>query len=331
MDAREVVHARADGSASLWRQQLRVAPNDMGLLHFSWKVPGLIANADMAVRETDDSPVRIVLAFDGDRSKLSSKSQALSDLARALTGEELPYATLMYVWSNTQPTESVILNPRTDRIRKIVVESGDGQLNQWLDYTRDVRADYERAFGEAPGALLSVALMTDADNTRSRRPPPGTARLCLSRRCRCMFHAELIGAACTAWRAATMAARNPTTCLPFHGSSPASKPWSVMVVVALVAFVLFQHVGDPVVFFAGARDRDAGSAAGACAPTSVLDRPFFIQFFHFAANAVQGEFGLSLRQGAKVSRLLAERFPATLELTLVAAALALALGMVPMA
>ncbi|MES3011595.1 MAG: DUF3047 domain-containing protein [Pseudomonadota bacterium] len=168
MDAREVVHARADGSASLWRQQLRVAPDDMGLLHFSWKVPGLIANADMAVRETDDSPVRIVLAFDGDRSKLSSKSQALSDLARALTGEELPYATLMYVWSNAQPTESLILNPRTDRIRKIVVESGDGQLNQWLDYTRDVRADYERAFGEAPGALLSVALMTDADNTQSQ-------------------------------------------------------------------------------------------------------------------------------------------------------------------
>lgn len=168
IDAREAVRAQADGSASLWRQQLRVAPDDMGLLHFSWKVPGLIANADMAVRETDDSPVRIVLAFDGDRSKLSSKSQALSDLARALTGEELPYATLMYVWSNAQPTESLILNPRTDRIRKIVVESGDGQLNQWLDYTRDVRADYERAFGEAPGALLSVALMTDADNTQSQ-------------------------------------------------------------------------------------------------------------------------------------------------------------------
>lgn len=168
LDAREAVRAQANGSASLWRQQLSVAPDELGRLHFSWKVPMLIASANLAVRETDDAPVRIVLAFDGDRSKLSNKSQALSDLALALTGEALPYATLMYVWSNDQPTESVILNPRTDRIRKIVVESGEGNLNRWLDYERDVRADYERAFGEAPGALLSVALMTDADNTQSQ-------------------------------------------------------------------------------------------------------------------------------------------------------------------
>lgn len=57
-----------------------------------------------------------------------------------------------------------------------------------------------------------------------------------------------------------------------------------------------------------------------------LDQPFWVQFWHFLANAVQGEFGISLRQGAKVSTLIAERFPATLELALVAALLALALG-----
>jgi peptide/nickel transport system permease protein len=60
-----------------------------------------------------------------------------------------------------------------------------------------------------------------------------------------------------------------------------------------------------------------------------LDQPFVVQFWHFLANAVQGEFGLSLRQGAKVSTLIAERFPATLELALVAAGLAVLVG-VPM-
>jgi peptide/nickel transport system permease protein len=54
-----------------------------------------------------------------------------------------------------------------------------------------------------------------------------------------------------------------------------------------------------------------------------------VQFWHFLVNAAQGEFGLSLRQGAKVSRLIAERFPATLELALVAAVLALFIG-IPM-
>jgi peptide/nickel transport system permease protein len=54
-----------------------------------------------------------------------------------------------------------------------------------------------------------------------------------------------------------------------------------------------------------------------------------VQFWHFLVNAAQGEFGLSLRQGAKVSRLIGERLPATLELAFVAAFLALVIG-VPM-
>ena len=72
----------------------------------------------------------------------------------------------------------VITNPRTSRIRKMVVESGTTNLGRWLDYERDVRADYIRAFGEPPGALRGVALMTDSDNTRSvTRAWYGTVRL----------------------------------------------------------------------------------------------------------------------------------------------------------
>jgi hypothetical protein len=84
-----------------------------------------------------------------------------------LTGEELPYATLMYVWCNQREPLSVVRNPRTDRIRKLVLESGPTRLGRWLDYERDVRADFERVFGEPPGALVGVAVMTDSDNTRS--------------------------------------------------------------------------------------------------------------------------------------------------------------------
>ena len=101
----------------------------------------------------------------------------------------------------------------------------------------------------------------------------------------------------------------------------------VMGVVAFIAFMLFQYVGDPVVFLLG---QDARPDQIAQLRRDLgLDQPFVVQFGHFLVNAVQGEFGLSLRQGAKVSRLIAERFPATLELALVAAVLALALG-IPM-
>ena len=100
-----------------------------------------------------------------------------------------------------------------------------------------------------------------------------------------------------------------------------------MVSVALIAFMLFQYVGDPVVFLLG-QDATAEQIRELRADLG-LDQPFVVQFWHFLVNAVQGEFGLSLRQGAKVSRLIAERFPATLELALVAAVMALVVG-IPM-
>jgi peptide/nickel transport system permease protein len=98
----------------------------------------------------------------------------------------------------------------------------------------------------------------------------------------------------------------------------------VMLSVALIAFMLFRYVGDPVVSMVG---QDATPEQRAQLRTDLgLDRPFPLQFARFVAQAAQGEFGLSLRQGRKVSALILERLPATLELALVAAVLALLVG-----
>jgi hypothetical protein len=167
MNERDAVQVQSDNSASMLRRKIRVAPQDLGNVKFSWKVPELIAKADLALRHADDSPVRIVLAFEGDRKRFSDKNAMLSELSHTITGEPLPFATLMYVWCNTRPPDTVIVNPRTDRIRKIVVESGASNLNQWLDYERNIRADFEKAFGEPPGALVGIGIMTDTDNTHS--------------------------------------------------------------------------------------------------------------------------------------------------------------------
>ncbi|HEV7268035.1 MAG TPA: ABC transporter permease [Falsiroseomonas sp.] len=101
----------------------------------------------------------------------------------------------------------------------------------------------------------------------------------------------------------------------------------VMLAVALISFAMFAYVGDPVAIMLGQdytiaqRDaliRDLG-----------LDQPFIVQFGTFVLNAVQGEFGLSYRLSRPVIELIIERAPATLELALTAAALALLVG-VPM-
>jgi hypothetical protein len=182
-DGRDALAATAVSAASYVRHKVRIEPAELDRIRFSWKVPELIAQADMAVRDSDDSPVRVILAFEGDRSRFSQRDALLSELTRSLTGEELPYATLMYVWCNKRAPGSVIRNPRTERIRKLVLESGPARLDRWLDYERDIRADFERAFGEPPGALVGVAIMTDSDNTRSTaRAWYGPLRLTSARR-----------------------------------------------------------------------------------------------------------------------------------------------------
>lgn len=166
-EGRPIVQADADNAVSLYRKAIRIEPVDLGHLSFSWMVPKLIAAADLSVQSAEDAPVRLVLAFDGDRSKLSYKNRMLFDLMEVVIGEEPPYATLMYVWDNRAPLESVITAGRTDRIRKVVVDSGPTQTSVWRFHDRDIASDFRKAFGEDPGPLTSVALMTDSDNTRS--------------------------------------------------------------------------------------------------------------------------------------------------------------------
>ena len=98
----------------------------------------------------------------------------------------------------------------------------------------------------------------------------------------------------------------------------------VMLAVALLAFILFQYVGDPVMIMLGQEGTPAEREQ--LRQSLGLNDPVVVQFYHFLTNAIQGDFGLSLRQGQKVSLLLRERLPATLELSIAAALIALVVG-----
>ena len=98
-----------------------------------------------------------------------------------------------------------------------------------------------------------------------------------------------------------------------------------MLVVSLLAFVLFRYIGDPVTAMLG---QDATEADRIALRHSLgLDQSALVQFTRFVGNAVHGDFGLSLRQGQSVAELLKDRLPATVELSVVAAVLALVIGL----
>jgi peptide/nickel transport system permease protein len=98
----------------------------------------------------------------------------------------------------------------------------------------------------------------------------------------------------------------------------------VMLVVGLIAFSLFRFVGDPVLFMLG-QDTTPEDRARVTQMLG-LDQPFYVQYAKFLGNALQGEFGLSLRQAQPVSKLIMERLPATLELSFIAASFAVIAG-----
>ncbi|AXC49907.1 ABC transporter permease [Paracoccus suum] len=99
----------------------------------------------------------------------------------------------------------------------------------------------------------------------------------------------------------------------------------VMLAVAALAFAIFQVAGDPVELMANEQmsqaDRDA------LRERLGLDQPMLVQFAHFVGNAAQGDFGMSWRNGQSVLGLIAERFPATMELVLTATLLSLLIGL----
>jgi hypothetical protein len=164
---RWVLRADARASASMLRRPVQVDPADLGELRFSWRVPAPLHAADLRDRDAEDAPVRLVLAFDGDVSRLTSRDRMLFELARTLTGEAPPYATLMYVWDHRAEPGTVVSSNSTGRIRKLVVDGADSPHGPWRHHVRDIAADFRRAFDEAPGRLVGLGVMTDTDNTRA--------------------------------------------------------------------------------------------------------------------------------------------------------------------
>lgn len=160
-----VIQANAEQSASGLTKTLDIDPTSMPWIHWRWHVPMPIATADNNRRDLEDSPVRVIITFDGDIDKLDFEDRAVAARVKALTGQPMPYATLMYIWENKAVPDALIESAHTGRVKMIVAESGATRSGTWIEYERNVVRDFEKAFGEKPGRIRSLGIMTDTDNT----------------------------------------------------------------------------------------------------------------------------------------------------------------------
>ncbi|MDT6963770.1 MULTISPECIES: DUF3047 domain-containing protein [unclassified Cupriavidus] len=156
-----VLQADASSAASGLVHEGDVDLSKTPVVEWRWKVAAPIPGADNKVGDKEDAPARLVFFFDGRSSNLSIGERAEA-LAASAAGEKLPYATLMYIWTNSAPVGTVIPNPHTSRVQMIVVGNEPGK---WQTLRRNVVSDFQKVFREAPGKLTGYGVMTDTDNT----------------------------------------------------------------------------------------------------------------------------------------------------------------------
>ena len=167
-DGRMALHAVADNARSGLSCTVDIDPQRTPWLRWEWRVDRVFEKATVADDLREDTPARVVVAFAGDMAKLSLRDRIFFEQVELFTGNELPFATLTYVWDGELPVDTVLPYARSSRIRYDVVESGARRAGQWLRYERNVLDDYRRVFGEAPtGHITSIGVLTDSDDLKN--------------------------------------------------------------------------------------------------------------------------------------------------------------------
>jgi hypothetical protein len=162
-----VVQATAVKAASGLQLRLDVDPAARPMMEWDWRLLHPIPAADLSDRHRDDSPARVLLFFDGDRDSLPARERTLMETASLVTGQAVPFATLVYAWDNRLAPDTVVPHAVTRQVKTVVVGQGLEPPPGWQRIRRHYVDDYRRAFGAEPGRLIGVGILTDADNTGS--------------------------------------------------------------------------------------------------------------------------------------------------------------------
>jgi len=161
-----VLESHSDSSASGLEYLTSFDVHEFPWLAWRWKVPKPIEGARNSLEHIEDSPARVVVTFEGGRDQLPPDEQINYDLAKAIAGTTLPFATLMYVWDDSLPYGAVVQHNLSTRVKAIVVGSKD-TLGKWVEERHNLLNDYRRAFREEPPRAMAVGVMTDSDNSAS--------------------------------------------------------------------------------------------------------------------------------------------------------------------
>ena len=165
-DGKTVVRAESDHAVAALMHEVRADAKRYSVLRWRWRVENLLKNSNIHTKQGDDYPARVYVLFDYDINKLPWPERIKLRFARIAYGENVPVASLCYVWDSRAPAGTIVNNAFTSRTKMIVVESGATKLKQWVNEERNIFEDFRAAFGEEPPPLIGIAIAVDTDNTK---------------------------------------------------------------------------------------------------------------------------------------------------------------------
>ncbi|AUN94202.1 hypothetical protein C0099_04150 [Pseudazoarcus pumilus] len=166
-DGATVLRIESNAAASTWLHGFET-PVAAGRLAWRWKVSNPVVGSDFTRKDGDDYAARVYVLFDYPVDKLGFGDRLKISLARTFHDVELPAAAIAYVWGTAQQPGEAGPNPYTDRVRMLVIDSGEAGAGQWHSIERDLAADFERLFGEPAPPVAGIAVGADTDNTGER-------------------------------------------------------------------------------------------------------------------------------------------------------------------
>lgn len=144
-----VLHLRSEAEHTNILKRVDVDLAATPILEWSWKVVTLPAGGDIRHARSSDLAAQLYVVWERFPRLLNSQ-------------------LLGYVWDAAAPAGYEGASQKSSRIRYVVLESGAGKANRWVTESRDVAADYRRAFAREPTAPAAIILSIDSNDTGSR-------------------------------------------------------------------------------------------------------------------------------------------------------------------
>ena len=164
-----ILELDSDAAAGAIVHAASIDPTATPVLAWRWKVDRVVARGNLEAREGDDFAARVYVFFDLPLEALPFAARWKVRLARLIYGDGVPAAALCYVWDNSHPPGTTAWNAYTDRVRMVVLQSGDASAGRWVEERRDVASDFRAAFGaqwSGPTPRVSgIGAGSDTDQT----------------------------------------------------------------------------------------------------------------------------------------------------------------------